>query len=245
VDNVHRAVVKIDARTCGTNLTDGLMIALDDEEREQKRAGILWGPRRPQESREPQRQSLRAALRSVWPSIKLAAELPTALSGLRGSAEMNFLKPSSPPPAPNMALLDQVIKIVDDNNMYLCLIIDEGNLAFPTPPQPGSTAAPLSEEEKRELKQTQALLNRLVQLTKQSRRINVLLAVSEYGYPYRLRTGNFFNTANFTDVIFAGEVPPVRHARAAAGEVGAGPTPRRRVPGVLRRPRAHRVAGAL
>jgi hypothetical protein len=106
-----------------------------------------------------------------------------------------------------MALLDQVMKIVDDNNMYLCLIIDEGNLAFPTPP-PGSTAVPLSERKQHELEDTQALLNRLVELTKQSRRINVLLAVSEYGFPYRLQTGRFFNTANLTKVIYAGEVAP-------------------------------------
>jgi hypothetical protein len=52
------------------------------------------------------------------------------------------------------------------------------------------------------------LLNRLVLLTKQSRRMNVLLAVSEYGYPYRLRAGGFFNANNITEVIFAGEVPP-------------------------------------
>jgi hypothetical protein len=184
VDDVRRAVVKIDARTCGTNLTDGLGVAISNEEREQKRAGVCSGPWRPQESREPQHQSLWAALKSVSHKIKLAAS------------------------SPNMALLDQVIKIVDDNNMYLCLIIDEGNLALPTPPTPGSIAVPLSERKVRELEETQALLNRLVELTKQSRRINVLLAVSEYGYPYRLRTGDFFNTANFTKVIFAGEVPP-------------------------------------
>jgi len=57
-------------------------------------------------------------------------------------------------------------------------------------------------------KQTKALLNKLVELTTESRRINVLLAVSSIGYPYRLRAGGVFNMSTITDVIFAGEVSP-------------------------------------
>ena len=112
-DDVLRAVVKIDARTCGTNLTAGLVAAIGNEDREQKRAGIWSGPRRPQSSREPQRESFWAALRANWPaSVTLSAELPYAM-GLKGSMEVGFSK--SLPPVPNMALLDKVLKIVDDN----------------------------------------------------------------------------------------------------------------------------------
>ena len=212
IDGVCRAIVKINARQCGTNLTEGLIIALVDEEREQMRSGVLYGQRRPQDLRgpEPEPQNLRGALRSLLSELamKVKAEADADLFGVKGRPEFSLSKsfPVLPTSHLNNELVDRVLKLVEDNNMYLCLIIDEGNLALPTPQQPGST--PLSERKQRGLEETQALLNRLVQLTKESRRMNVLLAVSEYGYPYRLRAGGFFNVNNITKVIFAGEVPP-------------------------------------
>jgi hypothetical protein len=213
-DGVCRAVVRINASQCGTNLTEGLMIALVDEEREQVHSDVLYGLRGPQDMRGPEPQKMRRVLRSLLSELTmtLRAEAEAALFGVKGSAEIGFSKRfpglESPTRNSNKVLVDRVLKLVQDNNMYLCLIIDEGNLALPTPPPAGSTSAPLSSEEKRELKETQALLNLLVQFTKASRRMNVLLAVSDYGYPYRLRAGGFFNANNITDVIYAGEVPP-------------------------------------
>ena len=104
--------------------------------------------------------------------------------------------------------------------MHFCLVVDEANLAFPTPPSllPGAVSAPTSPE----LQDTQLLLERIVQLTKQRRKINALIVSSEYGYPYRLRHENFFNTTNLTANIVAGEVPPAdMHALLRAWGLGS------------------------
>ena len=184
MNGTRRAVLNIDARTCGTNLSKGLVFALSEEKLEQERAGVWLGPRRPLERRKPGYQRFFADLWARVPTLKkLAAELPIEVWGLKGSAEFEFSKRLFDPHASNTALLDEVLTIVDSNKMNLCLVIDEGNLALPMPLLPGSAALALPDESERELKATQALLNRFVQLTKQSRRINVLLAVSEYGYP--------------------------------------------------------------
>lgn len=93
-------------------------------------------------------------------------------------------------------------------------------MTFPVPPDPSSAQpsfplAPLH-------MQAQQQLEKLVQLTKQERKMNVLLVSSEYAYPFRLRHGRFFNTTNLADTLFAGEVPP---AKPAAAQMGSGATP--------------------
>jgi hypothetical protein len=71
--------------------------------------------------------------------------------------------------------------------------------------------------------QAQQQLEKLVQLSKQERKMNVLLGSSEYDYPFRLRHGRFFNTANFTDTLFAGEVHPAAMRDLLLRHWGLGP----------------------
>jgi hypothetical protein len=74
-----------------------------------------------------------------------------------------------------------------------------------------------------QLADTQQLLEKLVQLTKQTRAMNVLLVSSEYAYPHRLRHDNFFTTANLTDVLVASEVPPGKMRALLRDGWGLGP----------------------
>ena len=96
--------------------------------------------------------------------------------------------------------------------------MDEANLAFPTP----LDAVP-SPQAQGQLADTQQLLEKLVQLTKQTNAMNVLLVSSEYAYPYRLRQGRFFNTTNLTETIFAGEVLPAAMRQLLLHKWGLGP----------------------
>ncbi|KAJ1405284.1 hypothetical protein B484DRAFT_457106 [Ochromonadaceae sp. CCMP2298] len=79
-----------------------------------------------------------------------------------------------------------------------CLFVDEANRAF----ELVGAAAP--EKKKR----VQDILAMLTALAKQDKVLNVLLASSEYAYPYRLKKDVDFNVANIGRTIFAGEVPP-------------------------------------
>ena len=53
--------------------------------------------------------------------------------------------------------------------------------------------------------------------------LNVLLASSEYGYPYRMKKELKFNLANIGKTIFAGEVPPGRMRELLVEKWGLGP----------------------
>ena len=167
-------------------------------------------------------------------STNLAAGLQAALWGetkglsakLKGIAVEAKLKLAEPltPMQRNLEMLSSVAELAEAQGLCICLVVDEANLAFPTPPgpHPGAVPPPLSLDRER-LRDAQQLLERIVLLTKQSRKMNALIVSSEYGYPYRLRHENFFNTTNLTDSIFAGEVPPA-DMRALLRDVwGLGP----------------------
>lgn len=49
------------------------------------------------------------------------------------------------------------------------------------------------------------------------------LVSSEYAYPYRLQSDNFFNITNLTDTLFAGEVPPAEMRVLLRDVWGLGP----------------------
>jgi hypothetical protein len=108
----------------------------------------------------------------------------------------------------NIAMLSKVVELAQAQGLLVCLVVDEANLALPTPPNSPRDRALLSPEKERLLMDTQVLLERLVLLTKQSNRMNALIVTSEYSFPYRLEHGGFFNTSNFTQSFFAGVVPP-------------------------------------
>lgn len=112
----------------------------------------------------------------------------------------------------NLASLTSVVAAHAAKNLYLCLIVDEANLALPMNPAPSVAAAA-----------TKQLLERLVQLTKQSSAINVLLVTSDHAYPYRLRHDGFFTPSNLSEVFIACEVPPAPMRTLLTTKWGLGP----------------------
>jgi hypothetical protein len=54
-------------------------------------------------------------------------------------------------------------------------------------------------------------LQSIVRLTKQTNRLTVIMASSEYGYPYKLvgeKDEHQFNVADILSMLFVGEIPP-------------------------------------
>jgi hypothetical protein len=205
-DGATRAVLYVDARRFSTNLSAGLHAALVGETKELERSA-RWAsvglagaaPRRAQDSREEGTSSS---------SHVTSAILSAKLKGIAVEARLRLAEPLTPMQR-NLEMLSSVVELAEAQGLHICLVVDEANLAFPTPPGLHSESAPppLSLDWER-LRDAQLLLERIVLLTKQSRKMNALIVSSEYGYPYRLRHENFFNTTNLTANIFAGEVPP-------------------------------------
>ena len=211
----------MDARRFSTNLSAGLQTALVGETKELERsawwasAGLAGeAPRRAQGSREEGASSS---------SHVTSATLSAKLKGIAVEARLGLAEPLTPMQR-NLEMLSSVAELAEAQGLYICLVVDEANLAFPTPPglHPGTVLPPLSLDWER-MRDAQLLLERIVLLTKQSRKMNALIVSSEYGYPYRLRHDNLFNTTNLTASIFAGEVPPA-DMRALLRDVwGVGP----------------------
>jgi hypothetical protein len=214
--SASRAVLYVDARRFNTNLAAGLEAALLGES-EELRGGVFWAwlgnqvlsRRRPQEIR-PEA--------SASPSIS-SASVAAILHGIGIEAKLDFSKKDKTVMEANMEMLDRVVALAKKQRLYLCLVVDEVNLAFPTPQR----QTPATPDEQRMLSETRVLLERLVQLTKQSKSMNVLLVSSEYAYPYRLRHESFFNTTNLTATLFAGEVPPADMRTLLRDVWGLGP----------------------
>ena len=215
----QRAVLYVDARRCGTDLCSGLAGALEEEAREQQ----LAGPRRtqdeckgssPHDTHAPPPSSLKAALKGdlFW--------------GAAGEGEATLGAAASPAQRNRLALA-RTLELVQAKGMYLCLIVDEVNLALALPPP--SPAGQLQQQQQQSpqqhaaLQDARLLLEMLVALTKQSNAANVLLVSSEYAFPYRLQHDNFFNASNLTHVIFAGEVPPAEMRALLRDSWGLGP----------------------
>ena len=206
-DGATRAVLYVDARRFSTNLSAGLQAALVGETKELKRsawwasvglAGVA--PRRAQGSREEGASSS---------SHVTSATLSAKLKGVAVEARQRLAEPLTPMQR-DLEMLSSVAELAEAQGLYICLVVDEANLAFATPSglHPGTVLPPPSLDRER-LRDAQLLLQRLVLLTKQSRKMNALIVSSEYGsYPSRLRHENFFNTTNLTASIVAGEVPP-------------------------------------
>ena len=195
-DGVLRVVVLVNGRGSGADLAGGVVRALQKVTLEGALGGALQGAGRSAADCERHTQ----VLEGLREAVKVAA--PALFSGLH----------LTPGAADTERMLDAMCDLARREGAYVCLVIDEGNLALPSPPQPGEALGEgaSSSEQQRQLRDTKSLLNRLVMLTKESRRMNVLIATSEHAYPYRLQHGNFFNTTNLTRTILAGELPPAR-----------------------------------
>jgi hypothetical protein len=91
-----------------------------------------------------------------------------------------------------------------------CIIVDEADVAF-------------SEESTEGKERAQSVLRLFTALTKELRKMSVLLASEEYAYPYRMKKELDFNLANIDNFIFAGEVPPGRMRELLVEKWGLGP----------------------
>ena len=114
LDGARRALLYVDARSCGGDLTAGLVAAL---EREALELQLL-----------PAAKSATLALSFKGAAITAQADL----SG--GSSAVDH----------SLALLTRVAEAARAQGYYLCLIVDEANLIFPAPPDPHGAAAPLT-----------------------------------------------------------------------------------------------------
>jgi hypothetical protein len=205
-DGAVRAVLYVDARLFSTNLAAGLQAALLREGRELEGSGWwAWlGAAGLSRRRPPEEASAPVS----------SGSLAAILRGIGLEAKAIFCGKVSVMEA-NMEMLSKVVELAEAQGVYICLVIDEANLALPAPPSASASGLnaqqqqqPLPPDERRTLADTRLLLERLVQLTKQSNRMNALIVTSEYSFPYRLQRDNFFNTSNLTRTLFAGEVPP-------------------------------------
>jgi hypothetical protein len=70
--------------------------------------------------------------------------------------------------------------------------------------------------------ETNDVLDMLVLLSKQNRKMNVILFSSEHSFPFHQKQQGF-NITNLTRTIFAGEVPPSSMRSFLTGSVGMGP----------------------
>ena len=100
----------------------------------------------------------------------------------------------APPAPPSLReLLDGFVAACTASDSFPVLILDEANRALPSTPG--------------DVKATLDVLHRLTLLTKEQRRMNVLLAASEHAEPFRLADLGF-QTAHMSRTVVASEVPP-------------------------------------
>jgi hypothetical protein len=212
-DGARRALLYVDARSCGGDLAAGLVAALQKDTSEQQR---LQGPA--YSSR--QAQADQPAVNDTLPAAK-SVSLELSFKGASVGSQLEFSGTTTCIADQSIALLAKVLEVAMAQGYFLCLILDEANLFFPAPPDP-SSALPAPSLSAAQLS-AQRQLEKLVELTKQNRQMNVLLVSSEYAYPYRLRHGHFFNSTNLTETLFAGEVPPAAMRELLQQRWGLGP----------------------
>ena len=136
-----------------------------------------------------------------------------------GDAARDYGAFTAPPKTPAVydlaelnAVLEAYIAVCAKRGLFPVLVIDEANLALPSPrprkaPGDARPEAPLTTEEAQVRARTLAVLGLLTQLSKESGRLNVLLAASEHAEPFRLAELGY-STAHMTKVVVASEVPP-------------------------------------
>jgi len=161
--------------------------------------------------------AVKAAIEALPRDLGVSAEAASAAASAAGaSAASAFTAPSKAPAAYELeelvAVLEAYIAACATQGEFPVLVIDEANLALPSPRPPrapGDTRPepPLTPAEARVRERTLAALGLLTQLSKESKRLNVLLAASEHAEPFRLAELGY-STAHMTEVVVASEVPP-------------------------------------
>ena len=109
-----------------------------------------------------------------------------------------------------LAVLTRVLAAHQAAGLYLCLVVDEARLA-------------LTGVQGELLGDAGLLLQRLLQLTQQSRAMNVLLVATEHNFPARLSQGGSLPSSSLTDIIAASEVPPGSMRQLLQQQWGLGP----------------------
>jgi hypothetical protein len=105
-------------------------------------------------------------------------------------------------------VLEAFVLTCEAEGTFPCLVVDEANVAFEA-----------SNEDKEE--RTLAALRLLTDYTKQRRRMNVILAASEYSEPYRLSKLGF-KSDHFSDTVLMPEVSPKDMRELLEGKWGMG-----------------------
>ena len=117
----------------------------------------------------------------------------------------------APPRSPSLReLLEGFADTCAESGTFPVLIIDEANRALPDAP---------GEEAKA---RTLAVLSELTLVTKEERRMNVVLAASEHAEPFRLAAVGF-QPEHMTKVVIACEVPPAEMRALLSGPWCCGP----------------------
>jgi hypothetical protein len=192
----HHAVV-VSARVTGADLVRGIINGLRPDK-------TLFS-------------DLTTLLKEAAPVVAAAMSFMAGTS--LGDAARDYGAFTAPPKTPAVydlaelnAVLEAYIAVCAKRGLFPVLVIDEANLALPSPrprkaPGDARPEAPLTTEEAQVRARTLAVLGLLTQLSKESGRLNVLLAASEHAEPFRLAELGY-STAHMTKVVVASEVPP-------------------------------------
>jgi hypothetical protein len=151
------------------------------------------------------------AVRSAVPQrfASMAAAAANALASGSGAVVSAALSPTALRPLTLPELLDGFILACENDSKFPVLILDEVNRALPSAPAEASAS-------------TLSTLHLLTQLSKEQRKMNVLIAASEHTEPFRLASLGF-KTQHMTETVIACEVPPAEMYKLVTETWGCGP----------------------
>ncbi|KAL1504269.1 hypothetical protein AB1Y20_010678 [Prymnesium parvum] len=133
------------------------------------------------------------ASKKVAPAIaKMVAKMT---KGPDLSALLSTLLDEKPKPVDAMR---SFMEAAAERGKFPCIIIDEANIVFAT-------------SSEQQIQDNAEVMNLFVRLTKQERRLTVLLASAEHGFPFTLQRSSgssAFSLFDIQEVIHAGEFPP-------------------------------------
>jgi hypothetical protein len=214
---LRRHVVVLSARSTGANLVRGIIDGIKPDATMLSEFVLQLKKVAPVFAASVASLVAGAFLGSIPPDFGMTGEAVSGAAAAAGaSAAIAF---AAHPPAPATyeiadlsSVLEAYIAACAARGLFPVLVIDEANVALPSPRPPKAPGdalpePPLSAEEALVRKRTLAALGLLTQLSKESKRLNVLLAASEHAEPYRLAALGY-STAHMTEVVVASEVPP-------------------------------------
>jgi hypothetical protein len=184
LDSKNFAVLLIDGRLIsGRTLAEGIRICFEKESKESYFNGTIVSDEIVQNSFNAYRRVLSRFQKNnvLQKSAPVASLLFEAILGALSEEDIT-----------DSAALEIFVDTSVLKNKFPVLIIDEANKVLGV--GEGASA-------------TNNTLATIVALTKQQSRLEVIMASSEYGFPYLLER-NGLNQNDITDILFAGEIPP-------------------------------------